>query len=103
MMYAWLVDDRLSSYAIAKKLWEEGILSKGDFSQCPNGHGEWSPATVRKMLSNPVYKGQWCYGKTRLRGSKGKKVKVESPSRSGLSWTFRQSLALGYGIGRKGR
>ena len=30
MMYRWLIEDGLSTYRIAKKLWQEGILSKGD-------------------------------------------------------------------------
>jgi site-specific DNA recombinase len=59
-MYSWLIDDGLSSYAIAKKLWEENILSKGDYSDVvykKTGRGEWSPSTVRRIISNPVYKG----------------------------------------------
>lgn len=66
-MYQW-INNGQSSYAIAKKLWERGILSKGDYSAVvikKGCRGEWSPATVRRIISNPVYKGVWYYGKTR--------------------------------------
>jgi site-specific DNA recombinase len=74
-IYSWLVDDGYSSYAIAKKLWEEGILSKGDYSDVVYkkfGRGEWSPSTVRRIISNSVYKGDWFYNKTRCKKMNGK-------------------------------
>jgi site-specific DNA recombinase len=81
-MYSWLIDDGLSSYAIAKKLWEEGILTKGDFSDVvykKTERAEWSPSTIRKMISNPVYKGEWYYNKTRARRTNGKYIKKDVP------------------------
>ncbi len=82
MIYSWLVDDGYSSYAIAKKLWEEGILSKGDYSDVVYkkfGRGEWSPSTVRRIISNTVYKGDWYYNKTRRRKINGKNVTSHVP------------------------
>jgi site-specific DNA recombinase len=81
-MYKWLVQDGLSSYAIAKKLWENHILSKGDYSPVvykKTGRGEWSPSTVRRILSNEVYKGEWYYGRTATTKINGKKVQRAVP------------------------
>jgi site-specific DNA recombinase len=81
-IFSWLVDEGYSSYAIAKKLWEEGILSKGDYSDVVYkkfGRGEWSPSTVRRIISNTVYKGDWYYNKTRCRKINGKYVTSKVP------------------------
>jgi site-specific DNA recombinase len=81
-IYSWLVDGRFSSYAIAKKLWENGILSKGDYSCIVYkkfGHAEWSPSTVRRIISSPVYKGIWHYNKTRRNKINGKYVSTKVP------------------------
>jgi site-specific DNA recombinase len=82
MMYQWLIRDGLSSYAIARRLWDEGILSKGDTSSVvvkKEGPGSWSPSTVRRIISNSVYKGVWYYGKTRRRKVNGKSVQTKVP------------------------
>jgi len=81
-MYQWLIRDGLSSYAIAQKLWEEGILSKGDTSTVvvkKEGPASWSPTTVRRILSNSVYKGVWYYGKTRRCKVNGRVVQRKVP------------------------
>lgn len=82
LIYSWLIEDGLSSYAIARLLWEQGILSKGDISEVvvkKSGRGEWSPTTVRKIISNPVYKGVWSYGKTSTKKVDGKYVTTHHP------------------------
>lgn len=82
LIYKWITLDGMSSYAIAKKLWQEGILSKGDFSSVvmkKGGRGEWSPSTVRRIISNTVYKGVWYYGKTRRRKVNGKTSYKDRP------------------------
>lgn len=81
-MYAWLVNDGFSSYAIAKLLWERGILSKGDCSAVvykKGGYAEWSPSTVRRIISNSVYLGIWYYNKTRSKKINGKRVTNRLP------------------------
>lgn len=81
-MYRWLIEDRISSYAIAQKLWEEGILSKGDISTVVSkkeGPTSWSPGTVRCILSNAVYKGVWYYGKRRRYKVNGRTVQRKVP------------------------
>jgi site-specific DNA recombinase len=63
-IYTMLVEEGLSSYGIAKGLWEGQVLTKGDYSDVvfkKSGRGEWSPSTVRKIISNPAYKGIWYY------------------------------------------
>jgi site-specific DNA recombinase len=82
-MYDWLIVARLSSYEIARRLTERGVLTRGD--QFPGivvkkaGRAEWAPATVRRMLANSLYKGEWFYGKTKRVKRDGKKVQVKAP------------------------
>jgi site-specific DNA recombinase len=67
-MTRWLTVERVSSYEIAKRLWEQGTPTRGDDSTVvikKSPRGEWSPSTIRRMLSNPLYKGEWYWGKTR--------------------------------------
>ncbi len=89
-IYRWLVEDGLSSYAIAKRLWEQGVLSKGDISQVvwkKGRRGEWSPSTIRRIVSNPVYKGLWHYGKTRRTKAHGKTVQTAVPESEWIAVT----------------
>jgi site-specific DNA recombinase len=81
-MYKWLVEDGLSSYEIARRLFENGVLSKGDMSPIvikKEGPASWSPTTVRRMVTNSVYKGTWYYGKTRLSKVNGRTVQRSVP------------------------
>lgn len=81
-MVRWLLVDRFSSYEIARRLFDADILSRGDKHPGvvikKTGKGEWSPTTVRKMLANPLYKGDWYWGKTRMvkRGGVSKQERV---------------------------
>src|SRR5262249_4482255 len=56
-MYAWLVEEQLSVYAITRRL---------TLSQVPTrrGHPAWSAATVYKVLTNPLYAGTHYYNRT---------------------------------------
>jgi len=81
-IYDYLINQGLSTYLIAKKLWEENILTRGDYSDVvykKNGRGEWSPTTVKRIISNPVYRGVWHYGKTRRTKVNGKSVQTKLP------------------------
>ena len=53
-MYTLLTEDRLSTWAIARKLTQEGV---------PTGRGaaQWQPMAVFRILSNPVYRGAYGY------------------------------------------
>ena len=82
LIYQWLVDEGLSSYAIARRLFDQGFLTKGDISAVvfkKDGPGAWSPATVRGIIANPVYKGAWYYGKTKREKVGGKTVQIKVP------------------------
>jgi site-specific DNA recombinase len=56
-MFAWLIEEQLSTQAIARRLTAQHL---------PTRHGQqpWSPATVHKILSNPLYSGQHSYNRS---------------------------------------
>ena len=77
-IYEWLLDGT-SCYTIAKMLSERGIPTRGDQKAGvikEAQFGAWAPATVTKMVRNPVYKGQWTYGKTKGVKKNGRKKYV---------------------------
>jgi site-specific DNA recombinase len=53
-MYRLLVDELLSTRAIARRLTEEGIPTS-------RGAVQWQPTAVFRMLTNPAYKGSYRY------------------------------------------
>ncbi len=53
-IYRLLVDELLSTRAIARRLTEEGIPTS-------RGAAQWQPTAVFRMLTNPVYKGSYRY------------------------------------------
>ena len=53
-MYRLLLEDRLSTWAIARKLTQEGVSTA-------KGAAQWQPMAVFRMLTNPVYKGSYRY------------------------------------------
>ncbi len=55
-IYDWYVHKGMTLYGIAERLSTLGIPNL-------NRTGYWRAATIRRMLLNPVYKGQWAYGK----------------------------------------
>jgi site-specific DNA recombinase len=80
-IFAWCVEERLSCYAIAKRLCETGRPSRADSDtgivrkRAP--HHTWNPHTVAKMLRNETYMGVWHWGKTR-RVKRGDRI-VQEP------------------------
>ena len=53
-MFRWLVDEGLSTRAVAKRLSERGIpTARGAF--------QWQPTAVDRVFRNPVYKGEFVY------------------------------------------
>ena len=59
----------LSMNAIAKKLTDLGILTRGDklgHFHKKRGAGQWSGAMIRHILKNDTYTGTWYYGKTKM-------------------------------------
>lgn len=49
-MYRLLLEDRLSTWAIARTLTQEGVATS-------RGAAQWQPMAVFRILTNPVYKG----------------------------------------------
>ncbi|MCL5265483.1 MAG: recombinase family protein [Chloroflexi bacterium] len=66
-MYRWLIEERLSCRAIAKRLTELGIPT------C-TGKTRWRPSTVNQILKDEVYKGTFYY-------NRGQSVEPTRPSR----------------------
>ena len=56
-MFAWLVEEQLSVYAITRRLTASGIPPR-------RGHPAWSASTVYKVLTNPLYAGTHYYNRT---------------------------------------
>ncbi len=56
---------RFSLRGVARKLESLGVLSPADRGRVPPGKtrppGTWSPTSVREILMNPVFKGEWTY------------------------------------------
>jgi site-specific DNA recombinase len=73
LIYNWYVygdggGKRLQMYAIARKLTAMAVPTRLDTEPKGGGHkkrgyGEWSRATVAKILRGEVYQGTWHYGK----------------------------------------
>ncbi len=60
-VFVWYVDDGLTLDEIAQKLNADETIPLGPRSLS----GAWNHESVRKLLSNPRYRGWWQYGKTR--------------------------------------
>lgn len=71
-----------STRVIAKLLHEEGIPTRGDKSCAVKKYSEfavWNPASIKRIIVNKVYTGEWYWGKTRLVKVNGKKKQVAQP------------------------
>lgn len=80
-MFAW-ARAGMPTYSIARELSMFGILTRGDQrAGIPKqaDRGMWSPSTVRSMLTNSVYKGEWVYFKTRQVKRNGRKTQQARP------------------------
>ena len=53
-MYGWLTEEKLSTWAIAKRLSVNNVPTARSAAR-------WQPMAVHKMLTNPVYKGEYRY------------------------------------------
>jgi site-specific DNA recombinase len=56
-MFAWLIEEQLSVYAITRRLTANWMPTR-------RRHPAWSAATVYKVLTNPVYAGTHYYNRT---------------------------------------
>ena len=63
-MYRWLVEEELTSYAIAKRLRERMVPTR------KNSKLGWAQSTVIEILKDPTYKGEAYYNRTRATDAK---------------------------------
>lgn len=81
-IYDWLTVHQLSSYEIARRLYEAGVPSKGDLSASVRktaARNAWTPTSIRRLVANTVYKGVWYWGKTRRVKENGRKLERKQP------------------------
>lgn len=81
-IYHWLVIELLSSYEIARRLHSMDIPTRGDTNTAvakTAGHGEWSPTTIRRIIENSTYKGEWVWGKYRHIKRNGTRKQILQP------------------------
>jgi len=57
-IFAWVVQQRLSLSAVARRLQQQGVPT-------PSGRSRWHSGTVARILRNPAYKGTAGYGRRR--------------------------------------
>jgi site-specific DNA recombinase len=57
-IFTWVGRDRLSLHEVCRRLQKQGILTA-------TGHSWWDRSTVWSLLTNPAYRGQAAYGRTR--------------------------------------
>ncbi len=83
-IFTWLVDEGFSSYQIAKEL-SGRVLTKGDTNlvvgaaKTRSRPMDWDPQTIRRIVTNSTYKGEWYWGKTHRRKVNGKTVQSRVP------------------------
>lgn len=56
-MFSWLIEEQLSTQGIARRLTDQHVPTR-------HGHVPWSPASVHKILSNPLYTGKHYYNRS---------------------------------------
>jgi len=97
MIYAWLVDDGLSTTRIAARLTERGIPQRSHYRPTPQVRARpaklpWSPSRIRNLIVDTTYKGEWTWGKHPLPHNAGREkiVLPIEPIVSPLVWEAAQ-------------
>jgi site-specific DNA recombinase len=78
-IFATYVQEPVSLFRLAQSLQAQGLPS-------PSGQKLWSPATLRGILSNPLYTGQLYTGRSRPRAARGRRSATHPMGRSSTSW-----------------
>jgi site-specific DNA recombinase len=67
-MFEWCANEGLTTYRIAKRLTEMGIPTLGDKEPgiIKKYKGLWKNGAVYNILRNPIYIGEWYYGKRKV-------------------------------------
>ena len=75
-IYHWFVEDGLTLRGIASRLMSSGVPTA-------RGATHWYPSVVRKILSNPAYRGELIYQQTeRVKGERGRHTRTRTRSES---------------------
>ena len=78
-MFRWLVEERLSSEAITRRLRDLMVPT-------PSGKGHWKSCSVKQILKNPAFCGK-TYAFTRTNGEPRFKMKLKTKSeKTGIYW-----------------
>gem|GEM_PF-421398 len=98
LIFTWYVKERLTMYAIARKLEEMKIPTPGGERYASRGaRGIWSYVTVATLLLNETYAGKWHYGnrrgKLQIRMPQSEHIIVDVPAIVDRStWTAAQEI-----------
>src|SRR5437588_285445 len=77
-MFAWYLHENATLYSLVHHLQQQGVLT-------PRGNKLWNPASVRGILTNPVYTGQVFSGRTLSRPARTRRSALKPVGRSGES------------------
>lgn len=88
-MFSWCADDGLTTYAIAKRLFAEGVPTRADTNpgvvRKKTERHFWDPHTVARILRNETHKGVWHWNKTRRVTRGDRKVQEPRPREEWLT------------------
>jgi site-specific DNA recombinase len=88
-IFGWCANDGLTTYEIAKRLYADGIPTRGDADgsivRKKTDHHFWDPSTVSRILRNETHKGVWYWRKTKKVQRGDKRVQVARPREEWLS------------------
>lgn len=79
-MFAWYLHEDATLYSLVQHLQQQGVLT-------PRGKKRWNPASVRGILTNPVYTGQVFSGRTLSCPAHTRRSALKPVGRSGESST----------------
>ncbi|MGH6629875.1 MAG: recombinase family protein, partial [Burkholderiales bacterium] len=82
-IFAWLVDDHLSTRQITKRLNQSGTLTR-------HGLPYWAPTTVAQIVRNSVHKGVFHYNKHQHAVPKQRKMPADKPTSTPMSSRVRR-------------
>lgn len=74
-IYEWYVNDKLTLREIGEKLYSLGVEPKRGESK------NWSASSIRRVLSSPIYIGQYTYNRRQSKKVKGEKTPSGNPKK----------------------
>jgi site-specific DNA recombinase len=83
-IFAWVAEERCSSGEVCRRLAAAGLSS-------PGGTPRWQRATIRDLVTNPAYRGQAAFGRSRVvteRSTRGLRVRQRRVAVPEEEWLF---------------